>query len=391
MKSILGMKSIPECFDDIYKEIEDSWRERAALILSEDYIKKNLTDANVLLPHMKTVLSAASEIRENAALCLLVCILEKWVMQDGNPNDPSYTPPAGKEFAYDFFHLFAAIPTIPDGVKFFRDRGVPQDIIDATMQEYDYCFDACRINIGRIAFDRGRLAWIKHTIFHHLIRVGRFKYELPVKRVSGIRAYRNKNGEVTVLADGLRFHRSGRILGSVGCEDEEGSLLAEIEENENEISGYAIVDGDVSFEKTVLQKSEWELCLSEDSPVIPIHIPREGSFDRETVQAAFETMRSLMAKCFPDMPYKAFHCKTWMMSRDLRKVLKPESNILAFQSNFTHYPTKSDGTWVLGWVFAGEGGIENLDNFSENTSLQRAVKKLYKSGDCIYDDCGFFF
>lgn len=391
MKAILRMESVPDCFEEYYKEIEETWRDRAALILSENYIKKILTDAKVLLPYMETVLSAAAEIRKNEAMCLLICILEKWVLRDGNPNDTAYTPPVGEGLAYDFLHLFAAIPTIPDSVKFFKDRGVPQDIIDATLQEYDYCFEICRINIGRIAFERGRLAWIRHTIFHHLIRLGRFKFELPVKRVNGIRAYRNKNGDLSVLADGLHMHRNGRILGSVGAEDEEGSFVAEITENEKEVSGHPVIDGDVSRETITLSKAEWELCLSGDDPVIPIHIPKEGSFDRETIESTYEAMRGLMAKCFPDMPYKAFHCKTWMMSRDLRKVLKPDSNILAFQSKFTHYPTKSDGTWVFGWVFSGEGGIANLENLSEKTSLQRAVKKLYLDGGYIYDDCGFFF
>ncbi|MBQ9985532.1 MAG: DUF5596 domain-containing protein [Oscillospiraceae bacterium] len=391
MKAILGMESIPECFEDYYKEIEETWRDRSALILSENYIKKILTEANVLLPYMDTVLSAAEEIRKNENMCLLICILEKWVRQGGSAFDASYTPPVGTGLAYDFLHLFAAIPTIPDSVKFFKDRGVPQDIIDASMQEYDYCFEICRINIGRIAFDRGRLGWIGHVIKNELIRVGRFKYELPLKRVKGIKAYRNKDGEITVLADGLHMHRNGRVLGSAASEDEEGSYFAEITETENEISGYAIVDGNVSREMITLSKAEWELCLSADDPVIPIHIPKEGSFDRETIEESYETMRELMEKCFPDMPYKAFHCKTWMMSRDLRKVLKPDSNILAFQSKFTHYPIMSNGTWVFGWVFSGEGGIENLENLSENTSLQRAVKKLYLDGGYIYDDCGFFF
>lgn len=391
MKKELGIQSVPECFDEIYKEIEDSWQARAALILSERYIKEILTCAKVLQPYMETVLAAAKKVKENEAMCLLVCILENWVKKGGNANDPSYTPPAGIGLDYDFLHLFAAIPTIPDSVKFFSDRGVPEEIIDATLREYDYCFEMRLESIGRIAFDRGRLGWIGHVIKNELIRVGRFKFELPVKRVKGIRVYKNKNEDVLVLADGLHIHRNGRILGSVASEDEIGSFVAEIEEDEKEISGFPVVDGDVNREKITLSKDEWELCLSEDDPVIPIHIPRKGDFERETVESSYETMRLLMEKCFPDMPYKAFHCKSWIMSRDLRKVMKPESNILAFQSKFIHYPIKSDGTWIFGWVFTGEGGIENLENFSEKTSLQRNVKELYKNGGAIYDDCGFFF
>ena len=98
-----------------------------------------------------------------------------------------------------------------------------------------------------------------------------------------------------------------------------------------------------------------------------------------------------MANCFVDMPYKAIYCHTWMMSRDLRKVLKPTSNILAFQKKYIHYPCKSAGTWVFGFVFPGEKGISDIESLSEGTSLQRNVKELYKNGGAIYDDCGFFF
>ncbi len=391
MKSILGMESIPECFEDIYKEIEDSWRERAELILSESYIKGILTDATALLPYMETVLSAAEEIRKNEAMCLLICILEKWVTQGGSAYDPAYTAPVGTGLAYDFLHLFAAIPTMPDTLAFLRGRNVPEDIVAATMQEYDMCFEMCRINIGRIAFDKGRLAWIGHVIKKNLVWVGRFRFELPVNRVEAVRAYRNKNGDIALFADGMQLHRSGRILGSVGCQDEEGSFVAELCETEAEIIGYQIIDGEVAKEKTALPKSEWELCLKRGDPVLAILIPRNGAFDKETVEASYDRMRELMKTLFPDMPYKAFHCRTWMLSRDLRKVLKPESNILSFQNKFIHYPTCSLGEWVFGCVFPGEGGIKDLENLSEETSLQRNIKEFYKNGNYIYDDCGFFF
>ncbi len=390
MKKELGMTDVPEIFCEIYEKIKGTYESHSKMILSDDYIIKTLTDCYALLSYTEVVLAAAKEIRQNEAMRLLICILEQWVRAGGNANDSSYTPPSGEGIAYDFLHLFAAIPTMPDSVKFLRDRNVPEDIIVATMQEYEYCFGMCLSSIGRIAFDRGRLGWIRLLVQNKIIRVDRFKYELPTKRVDGVRVYKNKSRELAVFADGLHVHRNGRIVGSVGCEDEEGSFVAETVETENEIIGHLITDGNVAKEKTALSKSEWELCLSKDDPVIPVHIPAEESFDMETVEASYNRMRELMSECFQDMPYKAFHCKTWMMSRDLRKVLKPTSNILAFQSKYIHYPCCSDATWVFGFVFPGEGGIENLDNLSENTSLQRNIKQLYRNGEYIYDDCGFF-
>ncbi len=390
MKTELGMKSVPGYFADYYKEIEETWHNRAALILSENYIKEVLTDANALLPYMEMIFSAAAEIRKNTAMCLLICILEKWVRQSGNTSDSFYIPPAGTGLAYDFLHLFVAIPTIPDSVDFLRVRNVPKDIIISTLREYDMCVEMCRVNIGRPAFDRGRLNWICRIIRNNMLWVGRLRFELPTKRLGDIKVYKNKDGELAVFADGLHIHRSGQLVGSAGCENEDGSFVAEAFETDGEIIGHIITDGNVAKEKTILSKNEWELCLSKEDNVVPVHIPRSGSFEPETVEQSYARVRKILSECFSDMPYKAFHCRSWMMSRDLRKVLKSDSNILAFQNRYIHYPTLSAGVWTLGNVFPGEGGLDNLDNFSENTSLQRNIKAYYKSGNYIYDDCGFF-
>ncbi len=390
MKKELGMKSVPGCFFDIYNEIADSYEERAESILSDEYLRKTLTEGYALLPYIDTVIEAAAKVRKNGALRLLVCLLEKWVRSGGNPNDAEYDAPEGEGLEYDFFHLFAAIPAIPECVSFFRDRNVPENIIETTMHEYDYCFLMRLWNTGKISFDRGRLSWIKKMINHQIISIGRFKYELPTTRVNGIKVYRNKRGEVLVLADGLHIHKNGHVVGSIGCEDEADSFFADISETETEIVGHVIIDGEVEREKKSFSKAEWELCLSKEDAVIPVHIPREGAFDTDTVEKSYASLREVMKNCFPDMPYKAIHCQSWMMSRDLRKVLKPTSNILAFQNKYIHYPCKSDGTWVFGFVFMGEGGISDIDNLSEKTSLQRNVKALYQNGGAIYDDSGFF-
>jgi len=391
MKKELGMESVPECFSEIYDKLKDSFELRASEILSDSYIIKTLRDCYTLQPYVSTVLAAAKEVRKNEAMRMLVCILEQWVRIGGDAMETGYTPPCGEGIEYDFIHLFAAIPTMPDSVQYMRKRGVPQDIIEATMKEYDYCLGVCLTNLGRVAFDFGRLRWASRLIQNRLIRVDRFKYELPKKCIDGVRVYKNKAGELTVFADGLHIHRNGQIVGSVGCEDDVGSFVAEVFETDDAITGHIITDGMVAGEKTEIKKSEWKLCLSKDDPVIPVHILREGDFDEKTIEASYSRMRKIMAECYPDMEYKAFHCISWMMSRDLRKVLKPSSNILAFQSKYIHYPCLSNGTWVFGFVFPGEGGLGNLKNLSENTSLQREVKKLYQEGGYVYDDCGFFF
>ncbi|MBR2181567.1 MAG: hypothetical protein IJ949_06725, partial [Oscillospiraceae bacterium] len=241
------------------------------------------------------------------------------------------------------------------------------------------------------AFDKGRLNWMRRVAKNEMIRIGRFKYDLPAKRVSGIKAYKNANGEICVLADGVDVHRSGKVLGSAGCEDTAGSFRAEIEETQDKVIGYPIVDGLITDKKCELEKSEWSLCLSDDDNVVFVHIPPRESFDVGAMEASYARAREILAKHYPDRPYSAFFCRSWLMSRDLRKVLKPTSNILAFQNKYIHYPCLCNGTQVFHNVFPKTGVPENYNDLPEETSLQRNVKSLYLSGEYILNDNGFFF
>lgn len=392
MKEQLEISSLPGCFAQFYDRIANTWENRVKEILSDSFLAQTLENCYALKPWRELILEAAAQLRKNKALCLLVCLLEVWVAEGGAVSDKEYAPPKGDGLAYDFLHLFPAIPTMPASVDYLRKRGVPEDVIAATMGEYDFCVDMCNTRMGRPAFDRGRLNWITRVIRNELIRIGRFKYDLPGNFLKGARVYRSAAGETVILADALRIHRSGRVLGSVGHTDEDGSFQAEITETETAVTGHRAVDGIVEKGLTTLSKKDWTLCLSEADTFPRIHIPPDGSFDRETVNASYERAREIFDTCYPDRPYKAFFCSTWLMSTDLRKILKPTSNILSFQEPFTLIPWPSSGRLVFSFAFQMDAAIpEDLNALPENTSLQRAVKQLYLNGGYIHECAGFFF
>ena len=389
MKEALSMGKTPDYFEEIYPKVKDEYEERSAFILSDAYIENILESASALLPYINLIKEAAAKIRENYAMRLFICILERRVKTGEKPNTADYEAPCGDGIEYDFLHLFPALPTIPDSVSFFKNRGVPEDIIVSSIREYDFCVNLCIKNLGRPAFTVDRLAWITRVINNDIIRIGRFKYEMPCKRLDGVKVYKSKSGNLTLLAYNTNIHTSGRILGTAGLDDS-GSFRAEISETDTELKGYPVLDGLVSQNSVTLKKSEWELCLSPEDDVIPVHIPPDESFDHDICEASYERAREIFDTCFPDKKYKAFHCRTWLLSIDLKKVLKPSSNILDFNKKYTIYPTKSKGDWIFENVFPGQGGISNLENLSENTSLQREVKRLYLSGDHICEASGFF-
>lgn len=80
------------------------------------------------------------------------------------------------------------------------------------------------------------------------------------------------------------------------------------------------------------------------------------------------------------------------MSLDLRGLLKPSSNILAFQDGFVRIPWPSSGRHVFFFAFGMNAAIpEDLTALPETTSLQRAVKQLYLKGGYVHEGAGFFF
>lgn len=390
MKNELSIGSVPQYFEEIYPKVKDEYKERSSLILSDAYIESILESASALLPYINLIKEAAAKIRENYAMRLFICILERRVKAGEKPNTADYEAPCGDGIEYDFLHLFPALPTIPDSVSFFKKRGVPKDVIVSSIREYDFCVNLCIKTLGRPAFTVDRLAWITRVINNDLIRIGRFKYEMPCKRLEGVKVYKSKSGNLTLLAYNTDIHTSGRILGAAGLDDS-GSFRAEISETDTEITGYPVIDGLVSQNSVTLKKSEWELCLSPEDDLIPVHIPPDEGFDHDVCEASYERAREIFDTCFPDKKYKAFHCRTWLLSIDLKKILKPSSNILDFQKKYTLYPVISKGILIFGNVFPGQGGIENLENLTENTSLQREVKRLYLDGGYIHEYSGFFF
>ena len=392
MAKDLGMSKLPPRFTDIYERIEKEYEARAAYILSDAYIKETLEQTGVMLPYVDDILTSAREVRQNDALCLLVCLLEQWILERGNVASADYETPKAESPAYDFLHLFPAIPTIPQNIAQLRSRGVPEDVIADTIGEYDYCVDLCHKRIGRPSFLRDRLNWNCRVIWGRLLHIGRLKYDLPGAYMTGFRVYRNAAGALTILADNLEIHHSGRVLGSLGCSNPEGSFLAEIRETKDTVSGYPVVDGLVQKEKTTLSKTDWELCLSQSDPVLRIHIPPGGNFDRQILADTYRRTREVMANCYPELPYKAFFCSSWLMSLDLPELLKPESNILGFQRDFVPVPVRGGDGTMFSFVF-GMSGVtpEKIPTLPENTSLQRAIKQQYLDGGYIRGGAGFFF
>ena len=391
MKAELSLPTIPKAFDALYEQMKDTWQDRAALILSDHFVTEVVEKSGQMTAYLEKIREGARAIRENPALSLLVCLLEGYMGLDTKP-DNSYIAPEGEGVAYDMLHLFPTMPMIVKAIDNFRQRKVPEDVIAYTMKIYTDIFDYSTYSHGRPIHNRQQMLWKWGAIHNRFLRIDRFNYDTPAHFLENCNAYCSESGEVAILADKVRVHTSGRILGAAGCHDEEGSFYAEVVETDTYIEGYPSTDGLIAKEKIRLPKPQWSLALTPDDLVPRIHIPAEGAFDDETVGVAFERAKKIFKECFTDTPCKAFFCESWLMSEQLKDFLKPDSKILGFQKWFIKTPLRSGGADVFDFAFRGHKiDREHPEEFPEETSLQRGVKKLYMNGEFLHEGSGIFF
>ena len=72
-----------------------------------------------------------------------------------------------------------------------------------------------------------------------------------------------------------------------------------------------------------------------------------------------------------------------MIRETITSLVNPTSNILSFQRRYLRYPIPTQGEDVLYFVFLTK--FKTYADMAEDTSLRRALKKLYVSGQCLYE------
>lgn len=118
-----------------------------------------------------------------------------------------------------------------------------------------------------------------------------------------------------------------------------------------------------------------------DERFISIHIPGDARMDAPNIQKSFEEYQRFLEKYYPEWLDADWYCESWMMSPALEDLLDDNSNVLQFNRLFEGESVDYDSLGVLDWVYPGGGKV--FDNLSENTSLQRKMKKFLLEGGKI--------
>ncbi|MGW6196387.1 acyltransferase domain-containing protein [Kribbella sp. NPDC055110] len=133
--------------------------------------------------------------------------------------------------------------------------------------------------------------------------------------------------------------------------------------------------------------------------VLSIHIPPSGRLDAQESEESVATAVESFKRWYPEEPLAGLVCHSWLLDPQLAEYLRPDSNIMRFQSRFDilpllppEDPAEGDRELMrLGLHLAvpdHELTDEDLDNVPQDTTLQRAFVKHLRAGGHWYGRTG---
>ena len=125
-------------------------------------------------------------------------------------------------------------------------------------------------------------------------------------------------------------------------------------------------------------------------PVLWVHIPSDAVMTREALDHSYQTAHAFFRRHYPDFQYRCLCSTPWLLSPILKHILPSGSKILDFQSDYAITRIYADDPSYFIHVFKQKEKPADLRSLPEDTSLQRAIKKLLMEGGTVGKAAGVF-
>lgn len=135
-----------------------------------------------------------------------------------------------------------------------------------------------------------------------------------------------------------------------------------------------------------LGELEYEMVTLDGKNAISIHIPSDSILTDEKIDLSLRQAKEFFATYYPEYDGVTYFCSSWLLSPVLQDMLPKTSKILKFAKRFkvTKYDENPDDYKI--WVF--KNSQLKPEEFSENTSLQKNLKKHVLSGGKVGEAFG---
>ena len=283
--------------------------------------------------------------------------------------------------------LFPLVCMAEQSYNGYLKRGFPADEVKTYMRTYRRSMGVTTHKTGKPGLQKTHFNWSSNYTYVEMFNTVGFNFALGTSSESTYLLMHKETRELRVLLNGLKMHRSGMRLGSIGFEDEEGSYTVTFEETEDAYIGYPCINFLCPNAKQVFLKAEWKLVIAPGDDIFCLHIPRGTDISPAKVAEAIHSARAIAKRSFPERNIKGVRCTSWLLGPVLNELLGEQSNISKFSNLFERYPTKSDGGSVFSFAF--DGRPADLNTLPEDTSLRRKLKALYLNGGAVINYGGF--
>ena len=146
------------------------------------------------------------------------------------------------------------------------------------------------------------------------------------------------------------------------------------------MTGHPITVRGVALREPVeLPCADWWQVLEPGDPVLHVHIPVGGPMDHGECGEAMRWAARWFPEHFPEWPFLAYCCNSWLLDTQLQEFLPPESNIARFQREMYLFPTITSDENLVGPIF--QCMPEFAAAMPRQTALQRALAEYREAGN----------
>lgn len=347
--------------------------------LEEAFLRDAMAYAEIPEEPRPLVLAAAAAVRASEPASRLAWHFAEQLYnaQAGQERVPSDIPGLGEHAL-----MFPALPLlagIPAARELHRARGVPPEIVSATMADIGLWMRRIRARKGR--WGLAETHWLVHHVRGSLYRLGRVQFMVG-RHWGYVHQFRHATtGEVVLLSrHGMVYMRDGRFDGDNDLHDPEGKWTATLTKASGRVTGHPVQpDGLVRREPMTLEGAEWAEALAPDDPVYDMHIPEGEPLDPDAVAASVARVRPFFAKHFPERPVgRRIVCYAWLLDPIYQTLLPSTSNIVGFQRRWHLSLLWGHDRTAWDRVFGGRPA--DLAKAPRDTGLRRAILDHYARG-----------
>ena len=360
--------------------------------LSPGYVREAC--GGIYLPEeiVQAAVAAAARVAASPAMRSLAWHCH-WCLYnvDGYPSRqadhwPSLAGPLGE--LSGFFYLLVLLSRFPEMRALHRAHEIPERVVRDSMDQIYLRGVTCSEIFGRWGLDGHAARWLANFLRGDIYALGRLEHQFNVMN-DPFRVYRHRESSMVVALseDGVSYRPDGqRQRGG----DPPAAWTSRLLVTRDKIAGHPVLPTGCAIEELVtLDAADWVPVLQRGDPVLYFHIPGGIPLEHAACGESFRAAMDFFPRHFPDRPYKAFFCGSWLLDTQLEDWLPAGSNLVRFLREFYLVPGGISKRSILQTVFGT--AADDLSRAPGDTSLQRAMLKHVSLGRPIDPRAGKCF